>query len=525
MNKPLLDFKSIHFKLLVYFAAFALLIIALIGGMEILLFNNFYGTMKERDTVTLANTIKNDYLHKANAEGFDLDEFVEGYAAANDVYILVMKRNGDSLYRETGSSGATGTYTVVNAYTNPALWQIYMELAASNYENRDSSQRLRRRAARMTTDDMAGGRNVLAYACYLEREVDTGGEIYDGVYGTNDEDDEEGYGDASIGSYSEPFVMFVLAPLYPTTSTIRILLNIMTVIIAFAAVLVLVLALYLSQRISKPIKDITRSAEKLGEGDYSVKFDGGGHYSEITELADTLTEAEHEMQKTEMYQKDLIANVSHDIRTPLTMIKSYAEMINDISGDDPEKRKEHLGIIIEETDRLNVLVNDMLNLSRLQSHKLELEKSLFDLNETTSDVLSTYDILQEQEGYHIIRKDFGPCMVEADESKISQVMNNLLTNAVKYCGEDKEIIVELKRVKKNVVFSVTDHGQGIAADELPHVWDKYYKSSTHHVRETSGTGLGLSIVREILKMHDAEYGVESEVGKGSTFWFSLPIAK
>jgi len=104
-------------------------------------------------------------------------------------------------------------------------------------------------------------------------------------------------------------------------------------------------------------------------------------------------------------------------------------------------------------------------------------------------------------------------------------MNNLMTNAVKYCGEDKKIIVTIERNGREAEFRVTDHGQGIKPEEIPHVWDRYYQSSTHHVREASGTGLGLSIVKEILKLHDAKYGVDSTVGEGSSFWFSLPIVR
>jgi signal transduction histidine kinase len=517
-----IDPKSIHFKLLIYFTLFACLIIAMIGGMEVLLFNNFYGTMKERDTINLANTIRSDFIKQKDDEDFSITEFVETHASSNDVSILIMQKNGSYLSAVTGSSVATSMYGIVSPGHNTALWKIYEDLASSRYS--DSPTGIRRAAKMTTKNDTAGGRSMLAYACYLEDPVT---EDYASPYAdAQGEANGDGQGNEwSFGYQTEPYIMFVLAPLYPTTSTIRILLNIMVTIFAFAIVLVLIIALYLSQRISKPIKDITLAAEKLGKGDYNVKFDGGGHYSEITELADTLSVAEHEMEKTEMYQKDLIANVSHDIRTPLTMIKSYAEMIHDISGDDPEKRNEHLKIIIDETDRLNKLVNDMLDLSRMQSNKIKLERTVFDISLTAKDVLTAYDILEEQEGYHIDFRCLGSFKVNADEGKISQVMNNLMTNAVKYCGSDKEIYVTLKRVKRSVMFEVTDHGQGISQDELPHVWDKYYKSSTHHVRETTGTGLGLSIVREILKLHGAEYGVKSEVGKGSTFWFSLPIYK
>ena len=288
--------------------------------------------------------------------------------------------------------------------------------------------------------------------------------------------------------------------------------------------LALALALYLANRISRPIKDITHSAAEMGKGHYGVKFQGG-HYSEIIDLADTLTAASRELEKTDMYQKDLIANVSHDLRTPLTMIKSYAEMIRDLSGNNPEKREAHLSVIIDEADRLNVLVSDMLNMSRMQNRSITIERANFDIKATAESLLASYEILQEQEGYKIKFNCSGPIIVNGDEAKIKQVLSNLITNAIKYCGEDKVIIINLKKTGKKMRCEIIDHGAGIAPDEINHVWERYYKSSTHHVRPTEGSGLGLSIVKEILILHKANYGVHSKVGKGSTFWFELDLVK
>jgi signal transduction histidine kinase len=324
---------------------------------------------------------------------------------------------------------------------------------------------------------------------------------------------------------SDSYLLFVFSPLFPVGSTINILKIMLIYVTIIAILLALLLSLYLSTRISRPIKAITASAAKMGTGDYSVKFQHSS-YSEINELSDTLTQAQTELERTDMYQKDLIANVSHDLRTPLTMIKSYAEMIRDLSGNNPEKRNKHLGVIIDETDRLNDLVNDMLNLSKMQSHKIVLERKPFDISEAAASIMASYNILQDNEGYDIQFTNMTePCIVDGDENKLKQVMINLVNNAVKYCGEDKVILVSLMRYGRKVRFSVTDHGQGIAPEELPHVWERYYKSSTHHVRATEGSGLGLSIVKEILCLHKAEFDVESTVGRGSTFWFELPLEK
>ena len=518
MKKQLFDLKSIHFKLLVYFMLFAMLIIALIGGMEIFLFNNFDGTMKARDTGNLAGSIRTAFARESESPEFEISTFVQRYSRINDIYILIMRPSGDRLDLVASNLGA-GSYNTITSEYNGKLWSLY-EAISSTPEN-DTA--ITARSAETMLESTTNSGKVLAYACYLERPDSDRSRIPGAS--SKKESGSRKFNNQTFSAYSNSgLVMYILNPLYPTSSTVRILYNILVTIIFFAIVLVLIISLYLAQRISKPIKAITRSAEKLGQGDFDVQFEGG-HYTELDELADTLTIAEGEMKKTEMYHKDLIANVSHDIKTPLTMIKSYAEMIRDLSGNDPEKREKHLEIIIEEADRLNVLVNDMLSLSRLQSHKLKLETSRFDMSDAAKDVLSSYDILKEQEGYDIEFSDAGPLFVEADKSKIRQVMNNLMTNAVKYCGEDKKIIVTLRRNGRDAQFEVSDHGKGIAADEIPHIWDRYYQSSTHHVRETGGTGLGLSIVKEILKLHDAKYGVESELDKGSTFWFSLPLVK
>ena len=332
------------------------------------------------------------------------------------------------------------------------------------------------------------------------------------------------YGSQILDADGNEANLYIFSPLYPVSSTVSILRHQLFYVTALTLVLAFTLAIYFANRISKPIKSMTDTAKEMGKGNYGVKFKGG-HYSEIVELADTLTNASRELEKTDMYQKDLIANVSHDLRTPLTMIKSYAEMIRDLSGDNPEKREAHLNVIIDETNRLNTLVNDMLNMSKMQSRSITIERSNFDIKATAESLLASYDILAEQEGYKIKFNCPAPIIVNGDEAKIKQVLSNLITNAVKYCGEDKEIIINIRKTGRKMRCEVIDHGAGIAPDEINHVWERYYKSSTHHVRPTEGSGLGLSIVKEILTLHRANYGVNSKLGKGSTFWFEMDIVR
>ena len=185
----------------------------------------------------------------------------------------------------------------------------------------------------------------------------------------------------------------------------------------------------------------------------------------INNLADTLTAASIELEKSDMLQKDLIANVSHDLRTPLTMIRSYAEMIRDISGDKPEKRNAHVQVIIDEANRLNTLVNDMMVLSQMQAGTMELNIAPFDILAATESIANPYRLL-EANGYDIRIECKENYMVVGDEDKIKQVISNFLTNAIKYCGADKQILLNIRRWNNKIHFEVVDHGAGIKPDEL-----------------------------------------------------------
>ena len=218
-----------------------------------------------------------------------------------------------------------------------------------------------------------------------------------------------------------------------------------------------------------------------------------------------------------------MANVSHDLRTPLTIVKAYTERIRDISYRDEQKRNEHCKVIIDEVDRLTNLVNDILELSKLQSGTLELNKSKVDLSYIATTVLERFAILKEK-GYNLILECDDNAFVECDSSMIEQVMYNLIGNAVSYTGEDKVVKISVKKEDGKVVVKVTDTGKGIAPSEKEKVWDRYYRASQTK-RAVHGSGIGLSIVKSLLIAHSAEYGIDSVINNGSTFWFSLPIAE
>lgn len=502
--KKKFDRHSISTRLWACFILFAVLLLAMIWILQIFFVNNYYERMKMKETSRLANRITEKYQNS----GYSLDKLNDIITEVSTDYDLsVYIRNGDDLPVTDESGNVVGRSVALwDARTQQELILLHQQLLTSHF---NSTNRLV-----IQRNDM----KTLEYACFLKNRGA-------GRPGSENNSGNAGGSSGNRLSANDVYIMYIISPLYPVNSTIAILRHQLIYITIIAILLAVLMGAMLSHRVSQPIREITEAAAEMGKGNYNVKF-RGGHYSEVDELAETLTMASSEMEKTGQYQQDLIANVSHDLKTPLTMIKSYAEMIRDLSGDNPEKRNKHLSVIIDESDRLNTLVNDMLTLSRMQSKRMVLINVPFDMNRVVSSVLAHYEILEEQEGYHIdVSLSKTPLFVNGDEAKIKQVINNLMTNAVKYCGEDKVIKITVKRQNRKAYVSVEDHGMGIAPEELPHVWDKYYKSSTHHVRPTEGTGLGLSIVKEILNMHRADFDVKSTVGKGSTFWFALPLMK
>lgn len=280
----------------------------------------------------------------------------------------------------------------------------------------------------------------------------------------------------------------------------------------------------LANTISGPIRNVSGTAQKLAAGDYNVQFNSA-EYTEIAKLSDTLNYMKDEIQKSEEFQKELLANVSHDLKTPLTMIKAYASMIKEISGDDPEKRDKHLQVIIDESDRLTGLVNDILSASKIKSGLEQPNKKVFNLTELLYSVINKFSYLQETQGYSIMVDVEANLYTLADEEQIYQVVYNLISNAVNYTGDDKTVYVSLKSdaLENRIKFFVRDTGKGIEEGELEHIWDRYYRSKDSHMRPVKGTGLGLNIVKAILQKHEFNFGVNSKVGEGSTFYVDFPI--
>lgn len=320
------------------------------------------------------------------------------------------------------------------------------------------------------------------------------------------------------GTSNEKFVL-ITSSVTPLNTTLDIIQKQMLLISVSFVVLSVVFSIYASKRIARPISQTNRAAKELARKNYEVEFNATG-YLEVEELNDTLQTTKTELAATEKLQRELIANISHDLRTPLTMITGYAEVMRDLPG---ENTPENVQVIIDEATRLSTLVNDLLDLSKLQSGAIKTEMKNFCLTDSIRSIFKRYTKLVEQDGFTLNFESSEEITICGDELRISQVVYNLINNAVNHCGDDKTVIIQQKVNGKKVAVEITDHGEGIPADKLPYIWERYYKVDKEHRRGVIGSGLGLSIVKEILDSHNARYGVRSTPGKGSTFWFELDV--
>lgn len=466
------DYKSLGIKLWIYLSLFSAIILILIWLLQIVFLGSFYESMKIQSIRATADEIVRKY------ESSSFETTVDRLAYKNSILVYVTDQSGNIIYTsdEHGSRDGHG---------------VPKGFSGQRPLPRDYNDFLNRL--------LKSENDFVSYIIQMDK--------FNGkslIYG------------AKLSGNAVLYISTPLEPLDATTNILSIQLIYVTIILLLLG---FIIAFFISKKLSKPIVKITNIAGQLAGGDYSVKFEKGD-YSEIDALSDTLNYTAHELSKAENLRRELIANISHDLRTPLTMIKGYTEMIEEISGDDREKREKHLSVIKEETIRLEQLVSHILDLSVLQSGCENIQLQNINMSKTVKNILTRFEAFSEHNGYIIESYINHDQYVLADKLRIEQVLYNLIGNAINYAGEDKTVSISLSDMGGKIRFEVRDNGDGIPEEDLPYIWDRYYKSK-EHTRSKAGTGIGLSIVKSILIMHNADFGVKSEQGYGTTFWFEL----
>jgi len=463
-----INFRDLKFKFWLYLGGFAVAIMIILWLFQIIFLNSFYEGMKQREIKRIGEQLEKSYGTEQFEENLYRVSFRNGLIVQlfDDERTLIISSNMFGNFRpfKNGGKEIEHFFNMFSEGNDKVLEVIH--------------------------DDRLRARLVV-------------------------------YGSKLVGADGEEAYLYINAPIERLDATSSVLQDQLIIITILSLIIAIVLGYFIAKRFAKPITKMNETSKRLAKGDYEVVFEGG-EYTEIDELADTLNYTTNELKKTDELRKDLIANVSHDLRTPLTIIKAYAEMIRDISGENKEKRDEHAKVIIDETDRLSNLVNDLLDLSKLESGNIEIKLEQFNFTELITTILKRFKILEEQEEYKFICDELEKEInVYADASKIEQVLYNLLNNAVKHTGEDRKITIKLEESEEKIKVSIIDTGKGIATEELEKVWDRYYRSSKDRTRKNEGTGIGLSIVKNILELHEVDFGINSTVGIGTEFWFKL----
>ncbi|NLL81935.1 MAG: sensor histidine kinase [Tissierellia bacterium] len=461
--------KSLRHKVWTYFIMFASTIILVLWLLQIVFFNNYYEIMKTNEIKKIGNSLVNQY----GEEGFE--DVLYTTSRNEGIIIQILNESGSLIYPLN---------SILDVLRQPRLNDaIFYEFLMNLNEAEENYVIYRKEDTRLSSP-------TLVYGAILENNR-----------GSN-------------------YYLYINSMLEPVDSTVNVLKNQLIIVTLISLGLSLALSYYLATKLTKPIERITETAESLAQGDYKVEFQKGD-YIEIDNLVDTLNYTTKELSKTEELRRDLIANVSHDLKTPLTLIKSYAEMIRDISGNNESKRNYHVTTIIDEADKLSHLVNDMLNLSKVQTGLDKMDFKGFDITKTTENALKRFKYFVDNEGFRFYIKSKGNTIVLGEETKIEQVIYNLISNAINYSTTIKEIRINIIDEGEMVKLEVIDKGIGIDEAELDSIWDRYYKVGKSHKRARVGSGIGLSIVKSILLAHKAQFGVESKLGQGSRFYFKL----
>ena len=449
--------------LLKYFLLFSITILSILWILQAILFQSFYKEQKMNDVYYVSSKLKN---YKNNSNFY---QEISSLAIDKGVCIEINDNNYDLLY-QSNYMGKGCIYNKETTYsykfdfiTNNKIDEKYF-IKNNKYKN-----------------------ETFIYALRLNN-----------------------------GEYA--FINTSIEPIDGTVFLIRKELIVITIIVL---ILSYIMAYYLSNHISRPIKNMSDKARILATGNFDVEFLDNSKILEIEELSQSLNYAKNELNSMDEMKRDLLANVSHDLKTPLTLIKGTAEMLEDLHKDNPEKRSSDVQTIIEEVDRLTNLVNDILDLSKMSSIQEELMIEDFDLITLIQSILKRYDVLKEIEKYEFIfHYPKESIMIHADKKKMEQVIYNLINNAIQYTGDNNTIYIDII-IDKDILVKIRDTGKGIDDKEIPFIWDKYYKNKKKHKRNLVGTGLGLSIVKKILDQHHFSYGVESTKNQGTTFYFSI----
>lgn len=481
---------SIKWRIFSGFAIFTAVILLMMWLFQIVFLDSIYRSIKY---ITIKESAKQI---TAKLESGDIEATAERVADKYDLCVYIISPTGNTLLSVDNLKNCA-----IHHITNFSIYKIYSQ-AVQN-----------------------GGEIIEIFG--YDDEHNRYYSIGNGIYAEKGAENVTEYTSESMlyatvvtyGDGVEALLMLntIITPVDSIVMTLNTLFGVISLIMVIFAV---TMALILSKRISKPIELLNNEAKLLAVGKYDVKFSESG-YREAAELGLTLNYAASELGKVDSLRRELIANISHDLRTPLTMIRGYAEVMRDIPG---ENTPENAEVIIDESKRLTSLVNDVLDISKIESGNMQPHIENVNITKAIENTVERYRRMLEKQKYCFEFAADSEYMINTDETLVMQAICNLLNNAVTYTGADKSVTVNILTSPDNERYlriSITDTGDGIAPEKLPYIWDRYYKVDRDHKRSAIGTGLGLSIVKSVMSQLGGNCGIISRPGVGSTFWIEL----
>jgi signal transduction histidine kinase len=301
------------------------------------------------------------------------------------------------------------------------------------------------------------------------------------------------------------------------------------VLLVFAGGIAMILGYFLSSTVTERIDLLKGAAEKLSQGDLQTRVPVQGRdevsalAATFNQMAEQLQAADQKQREVESMRRDLIAWVSHDLQTPLTSMRAILEALSDGIVDDPETVKRYLNTAQRDVRSLSALIDDLFQMAQLDAGGFPLHRAPASLSDLVSDTLESFTELAKQQGITLegqVESDVDPIFM--DTQAIGRVLNNLIGNALRHTPPNGRVSVWVRRTGPRVEVTVSDTGEGIRAEDIPHIFERFYRAEKSRNRGTGGAGLGLAIARGIVRAHGGEIRVESKVGKGTQFTLQFP---
>lgn len=289
-----------------------------------------------------------------------------------------------------------------------------------------------------------------------------------------------------------------------------------------ATLIVFVFSLIVSRWLTRPVAALTAGVEQISRGDFKSRVHVAGR-GEMAKLAETFNLMSERLENLDNSRNQFVSNASHELKTPLATMKILLESLIYQDDMDPALRREFMQDIDKEIDRLNSVIGDLLTLVHIDSHKMKLHREMMFLADAVKETVRRLAPLANGRGQEIEVSISDACEIHADSLKIQQVIYNIIENGIKYTPDGGKISVRLFREGRDAILQISDTGVGIPPEDLPHIFDRFYRVDKARSRDTGGTGLGLSIVQQIVRLHAGSIDVQSQLGEGTTFTIELPM--